>query len=27
LWRGGGMMLFPEDLRWGDQVYLKQHNC
>lgn len=26
-WRGGGMMLFPEDLSWGNQVYLKQHNC
>ena len=25
LWRGGGMMLFPEDLDWGQQVYLKQH--
>ncbi len=25
LWRGGGMMLFPEDLDWGNQVYLKQH--
>ena len=22
LWRGGGMMLFPDDLDWGKQVYL-----
>ena len=27
LWRGGGMMLFPEDLNWGDQVYLKAHGA
>ncbi|MBS12923.1 MAG: hypothetical protein CME19_15115 [Gemmatimonadetes bacterium] len=25
LWRGGGMMLFPEDLDWGKRVYLEQH--
>lgn len=25
LWRGGGMLLFPEDLDWGNQVYLSQH--
>lgn len=25
LWRGGGMMLFPDDLDWGSQVYLTQH--
>lgn len=25
LWRGGGMVLFPEDLDWGKQVYLRQH--
>jgi hypothetical protein len=27
LWRGGGMMLFPEDLDWGSQVYLKTHSA
>ncbi|MEE2752417.1 MAG: acyltransferase domain-containing protein [Candidatus Latescibacterota bacterium] len=25
LWRGGGMMLFPNDLDWGRQVYLQAH--
>jgi hypothetical protein len=27
LWRGGGMMLFPEDLDWGRQVYLQAHRA